>query len=563
MPADPTVQPAEYQPSAIRRLRSRLRPRLRTILIGLNLAVLILPLGSIFFFRIYENQLVQETERELIAQAAFIAAVYEREIDELRAGPFAGTDAGKEYGRRIETATKSGRSGSLYGSGRQPADPYYTVIDPQLDLAAVRILAPRPAGYYLRTPPDPVAEAAGVRLMPILRKAQRTTLSGMRVLDYNGTVVAGGNEIGKSFMHITEVEQAASGRYASVVRERYLDQVAPPLASLSRGTGIRVFIVLPVIQGENLIGFVYLSRTPKSVLKHMYAEGDKIILAGLTILALSLILAFVTSSRIARPINQLIDRTRRLAAGEKTAMEPLERPGTREMTQLSESFAHMASALQQRSDYIRDFASHVSHEFKTPLASITGAVELLRDHGDDMSEEERSRFLDNITQDGDRLRRLVTRLLELARVDNLEPTSDTIDVAETLKVMQWAYSGSGFKVGVDAPQPAPAAMSRDGLEMIMSNMADNARQHGAGSMNVRVRNVDTDVEIQFTDDGEGVSPANREKIFTPFFTTRRENGGTGLGLGIVSSVTDAHGGSIELIERKDGARFLIRLKRAA
>ncbi|HMB46914.1 MAG TPA: HAMP domain-containing sensor histidine kinase, partial [Afifellaceae bacterium] len=301
----------------------------------------------------------------------------------------------------------------------------------------------------------------------------------------------------------------------------------------------------------------------KSILKHMHAEREKIVFAGLTIVGLSILLAFLTSSRIARPINQLIERTRRLAAGDKTAMEPLERPGTLEMTQLSHSFSQMASALQERSDYIRDFAAHVSHEFKTPLASIAGAVELLRDHGADMTDGDRDRFLANITQDTDRLHRLVTRLLELARVDNLEPSSETLDIADALNVMKSGFTDPAFAMQVDAPEPVHAAISRDGFEMIVSNMADNARQHGANRLKVSARSEGDVVELRFADDGEGISPANRAKVFTPFFTTRREDGGTGLGLGIVSSIIDAHDGSIELADAGEGAEFVVMLKKVA
>ena len=86
------------------------RPRLRTILLIVNLAVLVLPLGSIFFFRIYENQLVHETETELISQAAFVAVMYKREIME-----------------QMPDYQSFGRALSL-----PPKDPnrYYTPIDP-------------------------------------------------------------------------------------------------------------------------------------------------------------------------------------------------------------------------------------------------------------------------------------------------------------------------------------------------------------------------------------------------------------------------------------------------
>ena len=81
----------------------------------------------------------------------------------------------------------------------------------------------------------------------------------------------------------------------------------------------------------------------------------------------------------------------------------------------------MAEAIARRSRYLRDFAAAVSHEFKTPLAGIRGAVELLEDHHEEMTEAERARFLGNISADTARLSQLVTRLLDLARADMARP----------------------------------------------------------------------------------------------------------------------------------------------
>jgi two-component system, OmpR family, sensor kinase len=65
------------------------------------------------------------------------------------------------------------------------------------------------------------------------------------------------------------------------------------------------------------------------------------------------------------------------------------------------------------------------------------------------------------------------------------------------------------------------------------------------------------------DDGPGISPGNRDRVFDPFFTTRREQGGTGMGLAIVSALLQAHGGSIMLEQSDAGARFMVRLRRFA
>src|SRR4029453_9226272 len=77
----------------------------------------------------------------------------------------------------------------------------------------------------------------------------------------------------------------------------------------------------------------------------------------------------------------------------------------------------MAKRIEQGSRYLQDFAAAVSHEFKTPIAGIRGALELLEEHGDSMSAEERQRFTANAAADADRLQRLVQRLLDLARAD--------------------------------------------------------------------------------------------------------------------------------------------------
>ena len=83
----------------------------------------------------------------------------------------------------------------------------------------------------------------------------------------------------------------------------------------------------------------------------------------------------------------------------------------------------MAAVISERAGYITSFARSVSHEFKTPLTSITGATELLRDHHDEMSEGERHRFLDNLHADAVRLSNLVRRLLDFARAEVAAPKS--------------------------------------------------------------------------------------------------------------------------------------------
>jgi len=514
------------------------RPRLRTVLLAVNLAVVALPLGGIFFFRIYENQLVQQTESELISQAAVIAAAYRQRTIELYPDY-------RNYGIELTELPP-------------PVDDYYTPIMPQIDFARNELLPPRPDGLVPEIPADPTASAVGEIMSGILVDAQKTTLAGLKLLDYNGVVIAGRSDLGESFAHVHEVGRARAGLYTSVIRQRISDEVAP-LASISRGTGIRVFIAMPVIQGDRLWGIVYLSRTPRNIFKHLYDELDKVIFAALTILGLTLLLVFLTAFTISRPIHQLIARTGLVSAGNLDAMRPLEKPGTREMELLSRSFADMALTLHQRSQYIRDFATHVSHEFKTPLTAIQGAAELLHEHFDEMSAEEKNRFLQNIVADSERLKLLVTGLLELARADNAEPSLELLDLTRALFAVKAKYDEYGILEIRGDGRGARIGMSSDNFDMIFSNLLENSRQHGATGAWIDIARKGDRVEIGFADNGTGIPAANRQQIFTPFFTTRRDQGGTGLGLGIVKSILDAHKGGIELAETDTGTRFVMTL----
>ena len=519
-------------------MADRFRPRLRTILLIVNLAVLVLPLGSLFFFRIYENQLVRQTESELISQAAVLAAAYSEAI----------AAQGAEipvYGRKVTPRR-------LTVGGR------YAPVEPQLDLARQQILPKRPHGLAPSSPADEAARKAGILLTRIIIEAQRSTLAGMKILDYNGVAVAGRFETGMSFAHIAEVKKALSGNYASVIRTRELKEPLPPLTGISRSTGIRVFVTLPIIVKDRLVGVAYLSRTPNSILKHMYAERRKVMLAGLTILALTLALALLTSATIARPINRLMRRAERIKSGDTALMQPMDRPGTLEMELLSKSFSDMSISLHERSEYIRDFANHVSHEFKTPLASIQGAAELLDEHFKTMSDKERKRFLANIISDTGRLRQLVTRLLELARADNINAAGGQCRLDQALAELAAKYSDESIAVSVDSP-PASTAISQENLEMLLSNLIDNARQHKASQVEITAQPDNDRVVISVCDNGEGISKANMGKIFTPFFTTRRDMGGTGLGLGIVKSIVEAHGGTIRAKHAESGAHFKLTL----
>lgn len=102
-------------------------------------------------------------------------------------------------------------------------------------------------------------------------------------------------------------------------------------------------------------------------------------------------------------------------------------------------------------------------------------------------------------------------------------------------------------------------MSQENAVIVFGHLADNAARHGATSLTLTASIANCGLEVRVCDDGNGITPGNRDKIFEAFFTTRRESGGTGMGLGIVKAMLRAHGGSIELAPSNTGAAFLVRV----
>jgi signal transduction histidine kinase len=238
-------------------------------------------------------------------------------------------------------------------------------------------------------------------------------------------------------------------------------------------------------------------------------------------------------------------------------MQPLEDPVTQEMELLSKSFSKMAHSLHKRSEYIREFATYVSHEFKTPLTAIQGAGELLLEHYEDMSPEKRRKFIENMLQDSDRLKLLVARLLDLAKAENPTPSKETANLAELLNKIKGKFSSQGLAVEVKSQADYELRIAPELLETVLSNLATNSLQNEATRVDVDVRQQDDEVILEIRDNGRGISPGNRDKIFIPFFTTNREKGGTGLGLRIVQSMIEAHSGKIILGETQEGTLFTL------
>jgi two-component system sensor histidine kinase CreC len=522
------------------RIPPKWRPTLGFIVFAVLATVIALPLVGLFFFRIYDNQLIHQTQAELIAQSSVLSVLYVREVEARRA-------AGLALGAEIAPEFRP-----------DPSDKF-APIRPALDLAGNDLLARRPDARPPESPPDPAYLEIGRRLMPVMEQTQKVTLAGFRILDPRGTVIAGRRELGLSLAHVEEVAAALQGQYRGALRVRISDKPPPPIYSISRGTGLRVFSAMPVIVDNRVAGVIYASRTPSNIFRHLYEERGKFILAGLAVLAVTIIIGLIFSRTITRPMHDLIQRIAEIKRGDRDAFRPLAHYGTREFALLSQSFLDMAESLSHRSDHISTFAAHLTHELKSPLTSIRGAAELLQDSAQSpsggLTNAERSKFLSNILGDTERIEIMVRRLRELAHAESSQGSGSVVFGS---LVADLRARFPDLMIDARGPLDRSIGMSAENALIVLSHLADNAGRHHATSLDLEASDDAGAVRVIIANDGDAISEPNRDRIFEAFFTTRRDSGGTGMGLAIAQAMLHANGGSIRLLPSDAGAAFEVR-----
>jgi signal transduction histidine kinase len=502
------------------------RLRLRTILLLTFVFVAALPGFGALFLRVYENSLVRQTEAELVAQSAALAAAAAVE----------------------------------WPGGSTRTLPQQLVPEPQsIDLRMTRVLPERPAARPSAGPEDPRVLAWGEHLRPALQLTSRTTLASILLLDAQGRILIG-SQPRASYADLPEVRLALDGQPATTLRRNGAYRQHYALEWLSRASDLRIHHTRPIVANGRVIGVLLLSRSPRVLVAGIYEDRGKIALGVVLIFATLVALSGLLSRGIVRPVEALGAATRAVASGGGSVPPP---PTTAaiEIQALYRDFGLMAAAIDRRSRYLRDFAHAVSHEFKTPLAGIGGAVELLQDHPD-MGTADRERFLDNIGADAARLNQLVSRLLDLARADMTEMVEGVAtDVAEVMCRVVDAFGGADLDVVVESSPDLPSvAAPLAVMEATLIALIENSRQAGASRVSIAARNSGGFITVAIRDDGSGIAVGDRDRIFEPFFTSRRTSGGTGLGLPIIRSLLQAHHGTVALDrEESNGAAFLVTL----
>ena len=231
----------------------------------------------------------------------------------------------------------------------------------------------------------------------------------------------------------------------------------------------------------------------------------------------------------------------------------------------------------------RDFVANVSHELKTPIASIKGFVETLLDGAVDDTEDAR-RFLDIVARQADRLEAIIEDLLSLSRIEQSEEIGSLpLEPTRILDVLLAARSDClpraadrGVPIELDCSDSLTATVNGPLLEQAVLNLIDNAVKYGGQDTPIQVRAclepddtaAQTVLTITIRDEGCGIESEHLPRLFERFYRVdkgrSRQAGGTGLGLSIVKHIVQAHGGTIAVdSEPGHGSTFTLRLPSGA
>ncbi len=286
------------------------------------------------------------------------------------------------------------------------------------------------------------------------------------------------------------------------------------------------------------------------------------VLAGALTLALALLASYLAGARVSAPLRRMAAVAARVDAGE---LEPrMETAGGRgEVGVLAEAFNHMLDRLTGELKGQREFIADASHELRTPITVIRGQLEVLAAQENPSAVDVRQAE-EHVHREITRISRLVDDLLLLAQAEhNNFLRLDRIDLGSFVEQLWDGISLTATRHFELGPLPSGRLVADpDRLAQALRNMAANAIRHtaeGSGLVRLEVEAYGADrVRFAVVDDGPGIAPSERERVFERFHRTdparSRADGGAGLGLAIVRAIAEAHHGEVGVVPPRAGAR---------
>ena len=337
----------------------------------------------------------------------------------------------------------------------------------------------------------------------------------------------------------------------------------------------RQFIVaLPIYatDGEKTVG-IAVALTPVRSMMNLWRGALQIFwLTGVTVLVIAFLASSYTTMQLVQPIHGMVQATRRYAAGNfETRMYDHGR--TDEIGELVASFNAMADSLQQTEQQRRDFIASISHELKTPMTTIAGYTDGILDGT--IPPEKQNHYLRIISNEAQRLSRLVRRMLEVSQLQSLDMAHEKkkFDICESMRrciiSMEHKIRLRGLDVSADIPeQPVLVLGDSDLITQVIYNLLENAAKFASPSSTLllKITEVGEKALISVANDGNTIPAEELPHLFERFHKSDRsrseDKDGVGLGLFIVKTILEQHGEKIVVTSEEGRTTFTFTVQRA-
>ena len=284
----------------------------------------------------------------------------------------------------------------------------------------------------------------------------------------------------------------------------------------------------------------------------LVSVSRKIFYAGITSIAVALLLGWLLFRQLTKPLNELTRATKKVSTGDLDHRVDIDSDD--ELGRLSESFNQMAQNLRESKEIRQRMISDIAHELRTPLTVLGAKVEAMREGVYEATDEKLREVQEYLTL----LNRLVEDLQELtlAEAGELDLDCEPEDISQIVKRVQNNLKNAAGKkkvnLVIDFPDSLPEiSLDSDRIYEVLNNLVKNAIRHTkeGGEVRIRVKERENDVMIEVEDTGEGIPEDKIDHVFDRFYRTdssRSSEGGSGLGLSISKELVQAHGGEISI-----------------
>jgi two-component system sensor histidine kinase CreC len=366
------------------------------------------------------------------------------------------------------------------------------------------------------------------------------------VVDRSGRVIFdsdNGRDLGQDYSRWRDVARALRGQYGARTTDN------DPLYS-----GATMYVARPIVHQGQTLGALAIGKPMRSRDAFMWALGDKLWVAGLVFAAIFAVLGYLLYRSLTTPLARIQRYALDLSQGANDKRPPL---GSDEVADVQRALETMRQALDGKT-YIESYIQSLTHQLKAPVAGIQGAAELL---SEPMPPEQQQRFLMNIREQSTRLRDLIDRLLDLARLENTQALSrlERVPVhqlfAETVASLDGLAAQFGIKVQAHHSD-AHVVGDQFLLTQALINLSKNAIEHAHPGSTVHLACTPGRQQLALVviNHGEKIPSFAFEHIFDRFYSLPNTRGkkGSGIGLSFTVEIAKLHGGHVRIENMADG-----------